>query len=203
MNWFERLVKGLLVVVVLVAVAAAFGPAAADAAKDWVRRGRESAAAAAAARAEEQALAERRARLDAEAALAAENAAAEQAAKQREQEQKRVRERRELALRWTHSPADLVDAYDANEVAADRRFKGELVAVRGRIRNVGRDLLNTPYVSLTTGEKLSFRGVQCFFAEADADNLVHLRKGETVTILGTCDGLMGNVLLKDCAVVAE
>jgi len=179
-----------------------WGADAADAAKSWVRRAQERAAADAQARAEEQALAERRARLDAEAALAAQRAAAELAAQLREQEQKRERERREWALRLAYSPADLVEAYDANQVAADRRFKGELVAVRGRIRNVGRDLMNTPFVSLSTREKFSFRGVQCFFVEADADKLVHLQKGETVIILGTCDGLMGNVLL-DCALAAD
>jgi hypothetical protein len=45
-------------------------------------------------------------------------------------------------------------------------------------------------------------GVQCFFKESDASDLARLRKGDTVVIEGVCDGLMMNVLLKDCRIVA-
>lgn len=100
-------------------------------------------------------------------------------------------------------PEDLVDEYMANEVAADQRLKGKLIAVTGEIDTVGKDILDTPYVSLRAGEEFSLRGVQCFFSKADIGELARLSKGQKVTIQGTCKGLMMNVLIENCSVIAK
>ena len=36
--------------------------------------------------------------------------------------------------------------YEANEVAADQKYKGNMVEVSGTIKNIGKDILDTPYV---------------------------------------------------------
>lgn len=95
--------------------------------------------------------------------------------------------------------ADLVQEYAANEVRADGRYKGKILAITGTVDTVGKDILNTPYVTLK-GSSDGFRSVQCFFGKAGEPELAMLRTGGTITIRGRCAGLMMNVLLKDCAV---
>ncbi len=100
------------------------------------------------------------------------------------------------------SAKELVGAYDENEVAADIKFKGQMVSVSGEVRSIGKDLMDQPYVSIRPGDQFAVRGVQCFFASTDAHRLARMRKGDTVTLMGKCGGLMVNVLLKDCQIVS-
>jgi hypothetical protein len=89
--------------------------------------------------------------------------------------------------------------YKANEVSADRMYKGRLLIVTGTVKNIGVDAMDRPYVSLDTGDLIA--AVQCFF---DRDNerqivkLSQLRKGQRVTIRGRGDGKLVNVFLKGC-----
>jgi len=49
--------------------------------------------------------------------------------------------------------------YEANEVSADEKDKGKAVLVSGTIENIGKDLLDTLYVTLKTDNPII--GVQC------------------------------------------
>lgn len=90
--------------------------------------------------------------------------------------------------------AELLRAYGENEVAADQRFKGKTLRVSGRVGNVGKDIANHPYVTL--GES-GLRSVQAFFSPATESQLIPLKKDTQIVVEGRCDGLFGNVLLKD------
>jgi hypothetical protein len=46
-----------------------------------------------------------------------------------------------------------------------------------------------------------FRQVQCYFD--DSKTAAQLNKGMRVTFYGKCDGLMINVLMKDCKLVTN
>src|ERR1700736_1804386 len=39
----------------------------------------------------------------------------------------------------------LYRAYDANEVAADEKYKGKSVKITGKVQNIGKDILGSPY----------------------------------------------------------
>ncbi len=100
------------------------------------------------------------------------------------------------------SAASLFAAYDTNGVAADKAYKGRLLAVRGRVDSISTDILGTPYVTLETGELLS--SVQCMFDGEPDDEIAHLRPGHEVVIVGTCEGqVLLNVLLKDSYIAAR
>jgi hypothetical protein len=96
--------------------------------------------------------------------------------------------------------SQIVAEYEANEVAADGRYKGRTIVVSGTIETIGKDISDTPYVTLKGGE-YEFRSVQAFFEEKDLAQLAQLRKGQDVYIEGTCAGLMMNVLLKGSRLV--
>jgi hypothetical protein len=93
----------------------------------------------------------------------------------------------------------LLGEYRSNEVRADSKFKGKLVQVAGVVGDVKKDLLNSVYVTLGTGAPFEIPEVQCFVQ--DASTVASLSKGDRVTMRGRVDGLMMNVLVRDCEVV--
>jgi hypothetical protein len=92
----------------------------------------------------------------------------------------------------------LLSEYSDNEVRADSAFKGRYVQVDGIVNDVKRDILNSIYVTLGTGRLLEVPQVQCFFSEAQATKAAWLSKGAHISVRGRVDGLMVNVLLRDC-----
>ena len=96
------------------------------------------------------------------------------------------------------SPEELYAAYDANEVSADEKFKGKTIAITGRISDIKKDILDHPYVSFDTDY---LKSVTCYFSDDASREIAHLRKGETITIIGKCRGLtLTNVVIKDCKI---
>jgi hypothetical protein len=89
----------------------------------------------------------------------------------------------------------LIADYEANEVAADGVYKNKLVIVSGTINTIGKDILNTPYVSLKTP---GFTSVQCMFKDEDVTELSALTKGQRVSIEGRVSGKLMSVLLRGC-----
>lgn len=91
----------------------------------------------------------------------------------------------------------LSEDYKANEVAADANYKGKLVEVTGIVDNIGKDILDTPYVSLKTGE-YSIVGIQCMFEGGSEGQLASLSKGQSATLQGEVSGKMMNVIIRGC-----
>ena len=90
----------------------------------------------------------------------------------------------------------LYNAFSDNEIAADEKYKGKIIQVSGSIRDIGKDLMDDAYITLVGDE--FFGDVQCFFP--DKTDLVDVKKGQRVTVIGYCDGLFLNVLLKNCII---
>lgn len=100
----------------------------------------------------------------------------------------------------TYSASELVAAYDENEVKADGRLKGRKLIVKGRASQIGKDILSSMYIALSAGDE-TYRQVQCYFSSKHTNALEEVSAGDLLYIEGTCDGLMGNVLINDCHIV--
>jgi hypothetical protein len=100
----------------------------------------------------------------------------------------------------TLAAVDLVKAYTENEVAADGKYKGKVVEVSGEIENIGKDLLDTPYVSLKGPEGM-IESVQVYFDEGAQGALAALKKDTPLKVKGVVDGKMMNVMLKGSMIV--
>ena len=100
----------------------------------------------------------------------------------------------------TFSAEYLVGSYTQNEVAADEAFKGKWLKVTGQVDRIGKDVLNTPYVTVKAGND-PIRQVQCMFDQSQQGRLASLRPGQEVVISGKCSGLMMNVLVRECDLV--
>ena len=96
------------------------------------------------------------------------------------------------------SATQLYSEYDANEVAADQKYKGKVIVVSGIIDDIGKDILDDIYVTLKGAEY--FGSIQCFFSDAHVSKAAQLQKGQKLSVKGRCDGKMMNVLLRGCIV---
>lgn len=97
---------------------------------------------------------------------------------------------------------ELIADYKANEVSADSTWKGRSLIVTGLVDTVGKDILDTPYVTLSSGESFSFPSVQCMSAHG-SNEFASLRKGQQIRVVGICKGKFGNILLESCSIAGS
>ena len=90
--------------------------------------------------------------------------------------------------------------YTANEVAADLKWKGKRVKVRGVIHDISKDFMDNVYVSFNVGEYVITPSA--FFVESDLQAIAGLSKGQTIVFTGTVEGaFVGDVHFKNCRLV--
>lgn len=94
----------------------------------------------------------------------------------------------------------LATAYKDNEVAADAKYKGKIVEVTGIVDTIGKDILSTPYITLSTGQ-YSFESIQCMFSKSDEAQLANVTKGKSMTLRGEVSGKMMNIQVSGCSIV--
>jgi tRNA_anti-like len=92
----------------------------------------------------------------------------------------------------------LLGDYKGNEVSADAQYKGKRISTTGLVDDIKKDILDRPYVTLGHGSDFEIPKVQCFIAASHTASAAALRKGQSLTVTGNVDGLMMNVLMKDC-----
>lgn len=113
------------------------------------------------------------------------------------------------------SAAKLYAEYEANEVAADLKYKDKLLQVSGVVMDIGISQSirpGTPVIFLAEGFDAPFmEGVTIHLSAEQKTKVATLSKGDTVTVVGVCEraalvrgteefGLRG-VRLKDGSIV--
>jgi hypothetical protein len=99
----------------------------------------------------------------------------------------------------TVESAVIAEAYEANELGGDERFKDKTVRIKGIVREVSKDILGNPYVILE-GTPKRHMGVQCSFAPSTAPLLSKLHKGELASFDCRVTGKLIHVQGTDCAI---
>jgi tRNA_anti-like len=95
----------------------------------------------------------------------------------------------------------LLAEYRDNEVRADVNYKSQVIQTTGLVDVVKKDIMDSIYVTVGTGEQLEIPQVQCLFDDVHAQKAASLSKGARVTVRGRVDGLMMNVIVRDCEFV--
>jgi hypothetical protein len=113
-------------------------------------------------------------------------------------ESKQVEQKQE-AIKITASK--LAQAYIDNEVNGDTLYKGKLLEVSGTIKDIGKDILDYPYVMIESNPSDYFTQVQLLFSKDDLEKLSTLKKGTPITIQGIGNGKLGNVLVRNSSIV--
>lgn len=96
---------------------------------------------------------------------------------------------------------ELCTSYEKNEVAADKKYKGKLIKITGKVDDIKKDILDDLYVTLKRQKDFELCQPQCFFDDEYEDQLANLNKGQTVTIIGRADGLFMNVIIREARLV--
>ena len=96
------------------------------------------------------------------------------------------------------SAVQLSEEYDENSISADAKYKGKKIKVSGIIKDIGKDILDTPYIVLEGSQNVFF-GVQCMFSREDEAKLASLSKGQRITLICEVSGeMIGDVVLRGC-----
>lgn len=94
---------------------------------------------------------------------------------------------------------EMVAEFEANQVAAEKKYKGQTIAVTGIVDNVGIDILDDTYISLVASE-CDFYGVQCYVKNSEIDLTATLQPGDKITVIGEYDDYMLNVIMEKCEI---
>ena len=95
----------------------------------------------------------------------------------------------------------LLEEYEANQIAADEKYKGKNLKVTGDISDFERDFISDK-PCIVFGEHLA--RVIAVFDKGDEEKVGALSKGDNVTIIGKCEGatyVSECVYLRSCQLV--
>lgn len=91
----------------------------------------------------------------------------------------------------------LMADYDANEVSADEKYKGQTLGVTGTIQEIGKDAFGNVFISL--GSRGAFNSVHSFLSDEAARTAGQLVKGKAITLVCTGMGMVvGSPIVKGC-----
>ncbi len=94
----------------------------------------------------------------------------------------------------TLSATALYKQYEANEVAANQKYLGKVIEVKGSVSAISQQN-GLSILSLTTGNPAG--AINCQLFKRDKNTAVKV--GDAVTIKGKCTGFLMDVNLVDCA----
>jgi hypothetical protein len=95
--------------------------------------------------------------------------------------------------------AELLKDYKGNELRGDAKYKGKRVRIVGQAGEIKHDLTSSIFLTVSTGARLETPEAQCFFGNEYAERLASFSPGQPVLVNCTVQGLMMNVLMKDCS----
>jgi len=95
----------------------------------------------------------------------------------------------------------LYNDYEANAIKADATYRGKLLQLTGPVDKIDREVMGQPYVTFAIDEY--FKDVRITFRSSEESKVAALSKGQTITIIGTCQGtlLSTTVAMDDCILV--
>lgn len=99
------------------------------------------------------------------------------------------------------SARELFAKYEANEVAADRNFKGQALRVTGTVKSIDSGLGDGATVNLSAGDEYGFNNVMADGDESFDDQAAQLSKGQNITL--NCVGggeIVGSPVLRECTI---
>lgn len=95
------------------------------------------------------------------------------------------------------SAGRLYEAYDANEVAADQKYKGKVLAVAGTVQSVDKDAFNNIVIDLKSANQ--FMPIRAYLEKKYEADAASLSKGQSITFVCTGGGkIVGSPVLRDC-----
>jgi hypothetical protein len=99
---------------------------------------------------------------------------------------------------------DLLKEFQDDPAAADRKYKGKYLEVRGVVERRGKRGASGPFVILHGGDDKAPLKIECFFGYLDEEDEIEnkrLAKGQKLTVRGEYGGRVSHIQLQGCALV--
>lgn len=97
-----------------------------------------------------------------------------------------------IEVDWQTVRAD----YQNNAIAADSTYKGKNLIVTGEVFDIGREVMQHPYVTFSSDGYIGT--FQMVFKNDEESLIAGLSKGDTITVVGECKGQsLGVIILLD------
>jgi hypothetical protein len=93
------------------------------------------------------------------------------------------------------SVQQLSDAYEINEVEADKKYKDKIIRIAGFVVSIEKDIASRPYIILANRKESPAVEAQCFIKSDCATKASELRPGDQLVIQGVGHGKVGRPLL--------
>lgn len=98
----------------------------------------------------------------------------------------------------------MIQEYKDNEVAADEKYKGKTVKVTGLVKDIGKDIFDSSYITINDGKDITWDYAQCYFKNKDEiAKVANLQKGDTVTLIGKVGSYSLSLTINKCVFVEE
>ena len=95
----------------------------------------------------------------------------------------------------------LADEFENNSIAAEAKYEGKLIYVKGPVGSVDKDILDNPYIAIR-GE-WDFASVQCFLTDEEVSSASTLRKGQRIVVAGVVGDTTLGVSLDGCKIISR
>ena len=92
----------------------------------------------------------------------------------------------------------MLEDYKKNEIAADQKYKNNPIQITGKVTAIKKTPLLGYYIGLGTPHEDQMYDVMCYLLKDDAaveKRAVNLKEGDTVTLVGMCEGKAGGFML--------
>ena len=90
--------------------------------------------------------------------------------------------------------------YEDNAISADKKYRDKKLILTGTIANIDRDIGQSPYITFNV-DQYGAQSIKMSFN--DDDVVASLKKGQKVTVVGTCGGTFASaiVVMGNCSIV--
>lgn len=106
---------------------------------------------------------------------------------------------RKLDAQFTMNASDLVNEFNNDENAANKKYVDKIIAVKGSVSDIQVDSSGQATVFLESGDPMS--AVTCSFYQDEANAVKQLQKGTQATIKGNCTGKLTDIIINKCSIV--
>jgi hypothetical protein len=100
---------------------------------------------------------------------------------------------------YTINAAVLAEEYNRNPDVSDKKYIDRIIQVTGTISEITTDQNKSKVIILR--ENNSSSGVLCTLSDNSSKNAQKYHVGNTITIKGTCTGMLFEVVLNKCVIV--
>lgn len=80
--------------------------------------------------------------------------------------------------------------YMDNPIAADAKYKGKILSLTGNVDSIDREIAGNTYITFQVGASYDFQNIRITFKKSEEEKVAQLKKGQTVTIKGKCNGTL-------------